>query len=66
MHIPSTSERVELRLDVDEAGLLYLNSIPGGCVTYSLPSVLSLGWEIVDSTPDERALLHAHGVDIAS
>ena len=65
MHIPSTGERVELRLDVDDSGLLYLDG-PGGCVTYSLPSVLSLGWEIVDSTPDERALLHAHGVDIAS
>ena len=31
-----------------------------------MPSVLSLGWEVVESTPDERALLHAHGVDIAS
>jgi hypothetical protein len=28
--------------------------------------VISLGWKIVDITPDERALLHAHGLDIAS
>ena len=33
---------------------------------YSLPGVISVGWKIVDITPDERALLHAHGVDIAS
>jgi hypothetical protein len=51
---------------VDDSGLLYLESVPGGCVAYSLPGVLSLGWEIVDSTPDEQALLHAHGVDSAS
>jgi hypothetical protein len=28
--------------------------------------LISLGWKIVDITPDERALLHAHGVNIAS
>ena len=56
-----------MRLDLDESGLLYLESLPGaGCVTYSLSSVLSLGWKIVDITPDERALLHAHGVDFPS
>ena len=67
MHIPGTGEQVPMRLDVDETGLLYLEvSSSAGRVTYSLPGVLSLGWEIVDSTPDERALLHAHGVDIAS
>jgi hypothetical protein len=66
MHIPSTEERVELRLDVDNSGLLYLERVPSGCVTYSLPGVLSLGWQIMDSTSDERELLHAHGVDIAS
>jgi hypothetical protein len=66
MHVPSTDERVELRLDVDNSGLLYLESVPGGCVTYSLRGVLSLGWQIMDSTPDERELLHAHGVDMAS
>jgi hypothetical protein len=66
MHIPSTGERVKLRLDIDGSGLLYLESLVDGRVAYSLPGVISLGWEIVVSTPEERALLDAHGVDIAS
>ena len=66
MHIPSTGERVELRLDIDESGLLYLETLVGGRVAYSLPGVISLGWKIVDITPDEPALLQAHGIDIAS
>jgi hypothetical protein len=33
---------------------------------YSLPGVLLLGWQIMNSTPDERELLHAHGVDMTS
>ena len=37
MHIPSTGERVELRLDVDESGLLYLETSGAGRVAYSLP-----------------------------
>jgi hypothetical protein len=66
MHIPATDERVELRLDVDNSGLLYLETVPSGCVMYSLPGVLLLGWQIMNSTPDERELLHAHGVDMTS
>jgi len=31
-----------------------------------LPSVLDIGWRIVESTPDERALLEAHGVAVAA
>ena len=45
MHIPSTGERVELRLGVDDSGLLYLESLLGGRVAYSLPGVISLGWQ---------------------
>ena len=63
MHIPSTGERVELRLGVDDSGLLYLETLVGGRVAYSLPGVISLGWKIVDIAPDERALLQAHGVE---
>ena len=66
MHIPSTGERVELRLGVDDSGLLYLETLVGGRVAYSLPAVISLGWKIVDIASDERALLQAHGVEIAS
>jgi hypothetical protein len=38
-HIPSTGERVELRLGVDDFGLLYLETLVGGRVAYSLPAV---------------------------
>jgi hypothetical protein len=37
MHIPSTGERVELRLNVDDSGLLYLETLVAGRVAYSLP-----------------------------
>jgi hypothetical protein len=30
-------------------------------VTYLLSAVLRLGWQIVDATPAERALLEEHG-----
>jgi hypothetical protein len=65
IHIPATSERVEMRLSEDEFGLLYLEGAPYGVGTYSLRGMLDLGWQIVDSTPDERALLDAHGFEIA-
>jgi hypothetical protein len=66
MHIASTDERVDMRLGVDEAsGLLHLQPMLGVRTAYSLTSVLALGWRIVESTPDERALLDAHGVSLA-
>jgi hypothetical protein len=61
VYIPTTGERVEVRLVEDDAGMLYLRPWASVGVTYSLGGVLGLGWEIVDSTADERALLEAHG-----
>jgi hypothetical protein len=60
VHIPATGERLEMRLSEDESGLLYLTKRPGCDVAYSLLSMLQLGWQIVDSTPDERSLMDAH------
>jgi hypothetical protein len=45
MHIPSTGEQVELRLNVDDSGLLYLETLVAGRDAYSLPGVISLGWK---------------------
>jgi hypothetical protein len=33
-----------------------------GVIDYALKSVLDIGWRIIDSTPDELALLRAHGL----
>jgi hypothetical protein len=65
LHIPSTGERVEMRLAEDEAGLLLLQEWPSARTVYSLQAMLDIGWQIVESTPDERALLTAHGFEIA-
>jgi hypothetical protein len=65
VHIASTDERIEMRLGVDEASrLLHLQPLVGGRTSYSLTSVLGLGWTIVASTPEERALLETHGVSV--
>jgi hypothetical protein len=53
-----------MRLSEDEFGLLYVEASPYGVATYSLRGMLDLGWQIVNSTPAERALLDAHGFEI--
>jgi hypothetical protein len=64
VRIPATGECLEMRLSEDESGLLYLSTWPGRDVAYSLPSMLQLGWQIVDCTLEERALMDAHGLDM--
>jgi hypothetical protein len=65
IEIPRTNERVEMRLSEDDCGVLYLQHSPSGMAIYSLRAMLDLGWQIVNSTPAERALLDAHGLGIA-
>ena len=55
----------EAQLEEDEWHMLWLNSPnrvmgkrQGRCL---LSAVLKIGWRIVESTPEERALLEAHG-----
>jgi hypothetical protein len=64
VRIPATDERLEMRLSEDESGLLSLSTGPGCDIAYSLPSMLQLGWQIVDCTPGERSLIEAHGLKI--
>jgi hypothetical protein len=54
-----TGERFAGRPEADEHGVLWLIDAEG--VRYQLAVVLQGGWRIVDSTPDDRALLEAHG-----
>jgi hypothetical protein len=65
VYIPATGERVEMRLSQDvQSGMLYLQVLPSGVATYSLQSVLDMGWRLLESNPDERALLKRRGVEI--
>jgi hypothetical protein len=60
--IPAEREQVDMQLAEDEAGLYLRTAL--GRTTYSLRSVLNIGWRIVATTPEELALLHAHGFTI--
>jgi hypothetical protein len=66
LNTSATSERVEMRLSHDDqSGMLYLQALPSGLGIYSLRGLLDLGWQIVETTPAEQALLRAHGFDAA-
>jgi hypothetical protein len=63
--IPATNERLPVRLVEEPFGPLCLTMGHPERIAYVLKPVLDIGWRIIDSTPDERALLDAHGVNIA-
>ena len=56
----------EAQLEEDEWHMLWLlkRYRPTGTVQgrHLLTAVLKIGWRIVESTPEERALLEAHGL----
>jgi predicted lipid-binding transport protein (Tim44 family) len=60
IRIPAIVGRFDVQLVPDERGVLHLLQQQPR-VDYLLAAVLKIGWRIVDSTPDERALLKAHG-----
>ena len=66
MAVPATGETFEMQLEGDEFHMLWLNSPnrvtgtrQGRCLLTAVPKI---GWRMVESTPDERALLQAHGL----
>jgi hypothetical protein len=66
VEIPATGERIEARLIRDDpSGPLSLTLGRSGHVTYVLTAMLDIGWRIVEATPDERALMAAHGITAA-
>jgi hypothetical protein len=56
---------LEAQLEEDEHGMLWLiwpNRAPGEWHgRHLLTAALKVGWRILESTPEERALLEAHG-----
>jgi hypothetical protein len=63
LEVPTTGERVALRLVEDGSGALCLVEGRPERIGYVLKSVLEAGWRIVESTPAERALLESHGLN---
>jgi hypothetical protein len=65
MKVPATGERIDALLIEDGCGMLCLKvGRRSGLIDYTLKGKLDIGWRIIDSTPDERALLAAHGVAV--
>jgi hypothetical protein len=63
--LPATGETSGPQLEEDEFNMLWLvhrNRRNSGRVQILLSAALKIGWRIVESTPEERALLEAHGL----
>lgn len=65
LEVPTTGERMAAQL-VEYAGLLCLKVGPSELIAYVLQGVVDAGWRVIDVTPDERALLRAHGLEPSS
>jgi hypothetical protein len=61
IRLPATNKLIEMQLVEDASGVLYLQTRSGAAVC-SLQGVLDIGWRIIESTPEERALLKAYGL----
>ena len=65
MTIAASGETLAAQLEEDEFHMLWLihrNRRNSGRVQILLSAALQTGWRIVESTPEERALLKAHGL----
>jgi hypothetical protein len=61
---PASGETSEAQLEVDEFHMLWLvhrNRRNSGRVQILLSAALQKGWRIVSASPEEQALLEAHG-----
>ena len=63
--MPARGETFEAQLEEDEWHMLWLNS-PNRVTgkrqgRYLLSAVLKIGWRIVKASPEEQAMLEAHG-----
>jgi hypothetical protein len=63
IEIPTTGERFTGRLTEEPAGPLCLTG-RSNRPCYVLSRVLSIGWRIVECTPDERRLMGTHGITL--
>ena len=63
IEIPSTGERAEAHLvEDDPAEPLAVTFTRTGHVRYTLAPMLEVGWRVVEASPQERAVLAAHGI----
>jgi len=65
IELPLSGETFEADLKEDDRGVLWLHE-PSRVSDermgfYLLGDVLKIGWRIVQASPEERVLLHAHG-----
>ena len=64
IEVPSTGERIDARLVEERFGPLCLKVGQSRVIGYVLKAVLDIGWRIIQSTPDEQALMESHGLGI--
>ena len=65
IQVPTTGERIDARLIEEPFGTLCLTEGWSGRIAYVLKPVLDIGWRIIESTPEERALLESYDLGIA-
>ena len=65
IEVPRTGERFNGRLVEEPFGPLCLKEGRSCLSGYVLKTVLDIGWRVVESTPDEQALMESHGLGIA-
>jgi hypothetical protein len=65
IELPLSGETFDAALKEDDGGVLWLHEpnrvSDEGMGFYLLADVLKIGWRIVAASPDEQALLDAHG-----
>ena len=61
--VPLSGDTFEAELEADESGVLmmYEPSRARMRAFYPLAAVLKIGWRITSASPEEQALLDAHG-----
>ncbi len=62
IEVPRTGERIDARLVEERFGPLCLKVGRCELIAYVLQPVLDIGWRIIESTPEERALMGSHGL----
>jgi hypothetical protein len=62
IEVPTTGERIDARLVEERFGPLCLREGRSARIGYVLKPVLDIGWRIIQSTPDEQAIMRSHGI----
>jgi hypothetical protein len=64
--IPVNGHTIDAELEASTNGIVWIHELRATTgeriVSWDLVAVLKLGWRIVSASPEERALLEAHGL----